>query len=203
MNFPWFKSTFLRVLKFLQTKERGPDLWGEPILQKVWIIWWEILYMNFKSFVDPNSSSLIRVQCMLHDSGVLLSDFFNFNKLKSGRNFWGTPILNKVWIVWSRLLYFNFKSFEYPRFSFFIRFECIMHDSGVPFSEASNFHKIKRGDLISAGNKFCKKSELFDGTFCISILKTWWTQILRHSIYFNALCMIQEYLSQSLQISAT
>ena len=165
----------MRVLKFLQIKEGGPDLWGEPILLKVWIIWWTIRYFNLKSFLDPNSLSLIRLQCILHDSGVLFSDFFNFNKLKSGRIFWGTPILKKVWIVWSRLLYFNFKSFEYPRLSSFIRFECIMHDSGVPFSEASNFGKLKTGDLISARNKFSKRSELFDGTFCISILKTLWT----------------------------
>ena len=36
MHLAWFRSTFLRDLKFLQIKEGGPNFWGEPILQKVW-----------------------------------------------------------------------------------------------------------------------------------------------------------------------
>ena len=39
MYFAWFRSIFLRALKFLEIKERGPNFWGEPILQNVWIIW--------------------------------------------------------------------------------------------------------------------------------------------------------------------
>ena len=140
MHFVWFSSTFLRVFKFLQIKEGGPNFCGEPILQNVWIIWSPLLYFNFKSFVDPNSSS-------------------------------------------------------------FIRFQCILHDSGVLFSESWNFYKLKRGDLISGGNQFCRKSELFGPPFCISILKVLWTQIHRHSLDFNAFFMIQEYFSQSLEIS--
>ena len=140
MHSAWFRSTFFRVLKFLQIKEGGPSFWWEPILQKVWIIWSPLLYLDFKSFVDPNSSS-------------------------------------------------------------FIRFQCILHDSGVLFSESWNFYKLKRGDLISGGNQFCRMSELFGPPFCISILKVLWTQILRHSLDFNAFCMIQEYFSQSLEIS--
>ena len=140
MNFIWFRSTFLRVLKFLEIKESGPNFWGEPILQKVWIIWSPHLYFNFKSFMDPNFLS-------------------------------------------------------------FIRFQCILYDSVVPFSESWNFHKLKRVDLISGWNQFCRKSELFGPPFCISILKVLWTQIHRHSLDFNAFCMIQEYFSQSLEIS--
>ena len=136
----WFTRIFVRLLKFLQIKEGGPNFRGEPILQKVWIIWSPFLCCNFKSFMDPHFSSFIRFQCILHDSGVLFAEFWNF-------------------------------------------------------------YKLKRGDLISGGNQFCRKSELFGPPFCISILKVLWTQILRHSLDFNAFCMIQEYFSQSLEIS--
>ena len=135
----WFRSTFFRVLKFLQIKVEAANLWGEPILHEVWIIWSILLYLNFKSFVDPNSLS-------------------------------------------------------------FIRFQLILHDSGVLFSESWNFYKLKRVDLISGRNQFCSKSELFGPTFCISILKVLRTQILRHLLYFNPFCMIQEYVSQTLKI---
>ena len=140
MHSAWFRSTFFRVLKFLQIKEGGPNFWGEPILQKVWIIWSPLLYFNFKSFTDPNSLS-------------------------------------------------------------FIRFQCILHDSGVLFSESWNFYKLKRGDLISVGNQFCRMSELFGPPFCISILKVLWTQIHYHSLDFNAFCMIEEYFSRSVEVS--
>ena len=140
MNFIWFRSTFLRVLKFLEIKESGPNFCGEPILQKVWIIWSPYLYFNFKSFMDPNFLS-------------------------------------------------------------FIRFQCILHNLGVLFSESWDFYKSKTGDLISGENQFCRKSELICPPFCISILKVLWTQILCHSLNFNAFFMIREYFSQSLEIS--
>ena len=140
MHSAWLRSSFVRVLKFLQVKEWWPKFWGEPILEKVWIIWSPLLYFNFKSFLDPISSS-------------------------------------------------------------FITFQCILHDSGVLFEESWNLYKLKRGDLISGGNQFCRMSELFGCPFCISILKALWTQINSHSLDFNAFCMIQEYFSQSLQIS--
>ena len=140
MHFVWFRSTSLRVFKFLQIKEGGPNFWGEPILQNVWIIWSPLLYFNFKSFLDPNSPS-------------------------------------------------------------FIRFQSILHESGKLFSESWNFYKLKRGDLISAGNQFCRMSELSGPPFCISILKVLWTQILRHSLDFSQFCMNQEDFSQSPKIS--
>ena len=142
MHSAWFRSTFLRNLKFLQIKEGGPNFWGEQILQRVWIIWCHLLYLNFKSFTGPNFSSFIRFQWMLYDSGVL-------------------------------------------------------------FSESWNFYKLKRGDLISGGNQFCRKSELFGPAFCISILKILWTQIHRNSLDVNAFCMPEEYFSQSLEISTS
>ena len=72
MHSEWFRSTFLRVLKFLQIIERGHNFWGEPILQKVWIIWSPLLYFNFKSFMDPNWSSFIRFQCILEFKSTFL-----------------------------------------------------------------------------------------------------------------------------------
>ena len=141
MHSAWFRSTFLRVLKFLQIKEGGPNFWGEPILQNVWIIWSPLLYFNFKSFLDPNSPS-------------------------------------------------------------FIRFQSILHESGKLFSESWNFYKLKRGDLISRGNQFCRMSELFGSPFWFLILKVLWTQIQSHFLDFNALVMIQEHFSQSLDISS-
>ena len=153
MHSAWFRSTFLRVLKFLQIKEGGPNFWGEPILQNVWIIWSPLLYFNFKSFLDPNSSPFISFQCILYDSGVLLSESWNFYKLKRGDLIsGGNQILQSVWFIWSALLYFNFKSFLDPNSLSFIRFQCILYDSGVPPSGSSSFYKLKSADLISGGN---------------------------------------------------
>ena len=140
MHLVWFRSTSLRVFKFVKIKEGGSNFWGEPILQNVWIIWSPLLYFNFKSFMDPNSSSFIRSQCILHDWVVLFSEFWNF-------------------------------------------------------------YKLKRGDLISRGNQFCRTFELFGPPFCISMLKVLWTQILRHSLDFSPMCMNQEDFPQSPEIS--
>ena len=184
MHCTWFTSTFLRVFKFQQIKEWGSNFWGEPILQKVWIIWSPLLRFHFKSSMDPNFSSFIIFQCILLDSGVLFWEFSNFYKLPrgdliSGRNqFWrkselfGTPIV-----------YFNFKSFKNGISSSFIRFQW------------------GRGTKFLRGNQFCRKSEWFGPPFCIFILKVLWTQIFRHSLYFNAFCLIQEYFSRSFRIS--
>ena len=115
MHSAWFRSTFLRVLKFLQIKEGGPNFWGEPILQKVWIIWSPLLYFNFKSFMDPNSSSFIRFQCILHDAGALFSESWNFYRLKKGDLISGA---NQSWgrseLLGYPVFYFNFKRFMDP-----------------------------------------------------------------------------------------
>ena len=121
---------------------------------------------------------------------------FKFLQIKKrGRNFWREPILQKVWITWSHLLYFNFKGVMDPHSWSFIRFQFIRHDLRVLFSESLNFYKLKKGDLISGGNQFCRKSQLFGFPFCIAILIVLWTQIHHHSLDFNACCMIQEYFS--------
>ena len=65
--------------------------------------------------------------------------------------------MQKVWIIWSPLLYFNFKSLMDKISASFIRFHCIPHGSGVIFSESWNFYKLKRVDLISGGNRFWRK----------------------------------------------
>ena len=158
MHPSWFKRNFLKVLKFLQIKEGWPNFWGEPILQIVWIIWSPLLYFNFKSFMDQNSLSFIRPQCILHDWGVLFSESWNCYKLKRGDLISeGEPILQKVWIIWSPLPYFNFKSFTDPTSPSYIKFQCILHDSGLFFSEFWNFYKLRREDLIPGGFSFAER----------------------------------------------
>ena len=132
MHSAWLRSSFVRVLKFLQVKEWGPSFWGEPILQKV---------------------------------------------KEGGPNFWGEPILQRLWIIWSSLLYLKFKSFVDPISSSFVRFQCILHNWRVLLSESWNFYKLKKGDLVSGGDHFYRKSKLFGPPFCISISKVLWTQI--------------------------
>ena len=172
MHSAWLRSTFLRVLKFLQVKEGRRNFWGEPILQKLWIIWSPHLYFNFTSFVDRNSLSFIRFQGILHDSGALFSESQNFYNLKRGDLISrGNQFCTKSELFGSPLLYLNFKSFVDPNSSSFIRSECILHDEGVLFWESWNFYKLKRGDLSSGGNQFFRKSELFGHPFCIWILK--------------------------------
>ena len=139
MHFARIRSTFLRVLKFPQIKQGGPNFWGEPIFQNVWIIWSPLLDFNFKTFLDRNSSSFIPFQCILHGSGVLFSESWNFWKSKSGKpNFWE--------------------------------------------------------------KQFWRMSELFGSTFSISILKVLWTQIFRHWLDFSHFCMNQDYFCQSSEV---
>ena len=133
MHSAWFRSTFLRVLKFVQIKEGGPNFWGDPILQNVWIIWSPLLIFNLKSFLDSNSSSFIRFQSILHESGGLFSVLKFLQIKEGGPNFLGEPISQNVWIIWSPLLYFNLKSFLDQNSLTFIAFQCILHDSGVLF----------------------------------------------------------------------
>ena len=78
------RSTSLRVVKFVQIKEGGVKFWGEPILQNVWIIYFPLPYFNLKSSMDANSSSFIRFQFILHESARLLSESWNFYKLRRG-----------------------------------------------------------------------------------------------------------------------
>ena len=140
MHCAWLRSSFVRVLKFLQIKEGGPNLFGEPILQNVWIIWSSLLYLNFKIFMEPNSSWFIRVQCILHDWGVLFSEPWNFFKLMRGDLICGSNQFCRMSELFARpFLYFNFKSFVDPNSWSLIRFQCTLHDAGVLFSDSWNF----------------------------------------------------------------
>ena len=142
------------------------------ILKNSWIIWSPHLYFNFKTFKDPNSSSFIRFQFVLYDSEEFLSYFWNFYKLKrwdlisGGKQFCIEPEL-----FVSPIYISIFQSFIDQNSSSFVRFQWILHDSGVLFSESSNFYRLKRRDLISGGNQFCRKSELFVPPIYTSILK--------------------------------
>ena len=137
-----FSSTFLIFFKFPQIKEGGPNFLGETILQNGWIIWSPLLYLNFKNLRDPNSSWFGRFRYILHDSAVLSSVFSIFLKLKRADLIsWGEPIPQNGWIIWSPLLYFNFKSLRDLNSSPSSRFQCILHDSAVLFSVFSNFLK--------------------------------------------------------------
>ena len=75
-----------------------------------------------------------------------------------GRN---QALLKNSWIIWSPLLYFNFKTFKDPNSLSFIRFQCVLYDSEEFLSDFWNFYKLKGEDLLSGGNQFCRKSELF------------------------------------------
>ena len=185
MHCAWIRKSFLRVLKFLQIKEGGPNFWGEPILQNIWIIWSPLLYFNFKSLLDPNSSQFIIFQCILYDSGVLLSGFSNLCKLKRGNQFrrmselFGPPFsISILGVLWTQI------SLS------FIRFQSILHEWGILFSESWNFYNLKRGDLISGGNQFFRMTELFAALFCILILRFSRTHILCDSWDFSAFCLI-------------
>ena len=195
------RSIFFGFLKFLKIREGGSNFWGKAILKKVWIIRSPLLYFNFTSFMDPNFSSLIRFQCILHD-WALFWEFWNFYKLKRGDLISGRKqFCRKSELSGPPLLYFHFKSFLDPIFSSLIRFQWTLHDSGTFFWALSNFYKLNSWDLIFEGNQICGKSELYDLHFCISIWKVLYTQIFRHSSDFNVFYMIPEDFSQSFEIS--
>ena len=126
-------------------------------------------------------------------------DFSNFHKLKRGDQIFGeNQFCRKSELFDPPLLSFNFKSFKDPNSSSFIRFQCNLHDSGIPFSNFWNLYKLKPGTEFLGGNQSWRKSESFGTPFCISVLKVSRTQILCHSLDFHAFCMIEEYLSQIL-----
>ena len=150
MHSAWFRSNFLRLSKFPQIKEGAPNFLGTTNSAETLKYLVPLLYFNFKSLKNPDSSSFIRSQSFLHHSGEPFSDLSNFPKLKSGDLIsLGQRTLQNGWIIWSPLLYLNFKSFNDPNSSSLIRFQRILHDSGIIFSDFSNFRKLQRGDLIS------------------------------------------------------
>ena len=71
------------------------------------------------------------------------------------------PILQKVWIIKSSFPNFNFKIFKDPNSLSYIRFQCILHDSGVRFSVSLNFYILKMGELISWGTNSAQSLNYF------------------------------------------
>ena len=150
MHSTWFSSLFLRFSKFPRIQEGDLISWREPVLQNGWIIWTTILHFNFQYLKDPNSWWFIRSQCILHDSAVIFLNLQNFLKFKRGDLIsWGKPIPQNSCIILSPFLYFNLKNLKEPNSWWFIRFQCILHDSALLFSDFKNFLKFKRGNLIS------------------------------------------------------
>ena len=152
MHATWFSSSFLRFMKFPQIKEGRPSFLGEINSAEQLNYLVPILYFNFRNLKDPNSSLFIRFQSILHDSALLFSVIWNFLKSKKGDLIsWAELILQNHWIIWSPLLYFNYRNLKNPSSSLFIRFQWILHHSTVAFSALWNFFKLKRGDIISWG----------------------------------------------------
>ena len=81
------------------------------------------------------------------------STFLSLSKIhqikEAGPNFLGVTNLQNSWIIWSPLLYFNFRNLKDPKSWSFIRFQYILLDSAVLLSRFWNFVKLKRLDLIS------------------------------------------------------
>ena len=172
MHSAWFRRSFLRVLNFLQITEGGPNLWGQAILQKVWIIWSRLLYFNFKSFMDANFLSFIRFQCIFYNSVLLFPESSNFYKLKNGDLIsGGNQFCRKSKLFGPPFCISILKLFVDSDLSSFIIFQCILHDSGVLFSESGNFYKLKKGHRISGRSQFWRKFKLFGPPFCIWISK--------------------------------
>ena len=176
--------------------------WEKPILKKSWIIWFPLRYFNFKSLKDPNSSSFIRFQCILLNTEVLFSHFWNFYKLKRGDLIsGGNQFCRYSEVFGPPLLYFNFKTFKDPNSSSFIRLQWVLYNSVELLSDFWNCHKLNRGGKFLGDSQFCRKSKLFGLPFCISILKLSKTEILCHLLDFNAFCMIQKSFCGTYEIS--
>ena len=115
MHSPWFRSTFLSLLKFLQIKWGAPNfLWGTSSAERLSYLV-PLLYSNFKSLKNTNSLSFIRFQCI---SAWFKSTFLKLRLLKLLQIKEGAPnflrgtnsaeLLNYL----ALLLHFNFKSFK-------------------------------------------------------------------------------------------
>ena len=120
----------------------------EPIMQNGGIIWSPLLY--FKNFKDTNSTSLIRLQCILPDAAVHFSVFQNLLIFKRRDVIsWGEPILQKGSITWLSLLYFKLKNLKILNSTSFIRFQCVLNDPEVLLWVFQSFLKFNKGDLIA------------------------------------------------------
>ena len=78
------QEQFPHIFEISQIKEGGPKFWGATYSAESLNFWSSLLYFNFENFMDQNCLSFIIFQCILHDSGVFFSGFWNFYKLKIG-----------------------------------------------------------------------------------------------------------------------
>ena len=98
-----------------QIKEGGPNFLGKTNSAERLNYLAPLLYFNFKNLNNPNSLPLIPYQCILHESAVLFSVFWNLLKLKRGSNFLeGTNSAERVnYLVSSSV--FQFQKFQLPK----------------------------------------------------------------------------------------
>ena len=147
MGYKWFTSTIVSFLRFLQIKEGRPNFlgWTNSVERLHHLV--SLLYFSFRNLKDPNSSRFISYQWVLDEATLILSIFWNLFKLRRGDLIsWGEPILQNGWIIWSPLLYFNFRVLNYSNSWSFIRFQWILNDSQASFSFFWNIVKLRRGD---------------------------------------------------------
>lgn len=118
--------------------------------------------------------------------------FFRFPQIKEdGPNFLGTNQFCRTVLIWSSLLYLNFKNLKDWNSCSFIRFDSILHGSPVLFSEFRNFLNLKKG-----GPNFLVEINSVEwlnylvSSLLISILKNWRAKTLRDSSDFNAFYII-------------
>ena len=155
-------------MKFLQIKERGPNFWGEPILQTGWSIWSPLLYLSPKRPMDPNSWSFISFQSILHKKGRFLSESSNFFKLNRGDLISGGNWFCRMCKLFDFPPVFIFWKFCRPKFSIINFISVYSAWLGSTFVRVLKFLQIKEGrDLISWGNQLCRMAELFGTPFCI------------------------------------
>ena len=161
-----------------------------------------LLYLSLKSPIDPNSELFIRFQLILYESGSLFSESWSFYKLKREDLISEVNQFCRMSEIFAPPLRISIlKTFLDQNSSPIIRFQCILCDSGILPSKFSNFHKLKRGVLLSGGNQYRRMSELFGLPFRILVLKVLWTKILPHSLEFSSFCMNKEGFSHSPEVS--
>lgn len=95
-------------------------------------------------------------------------------------------------------LYFNFKNCKGTNSILQIRFQYILHDLAVIFSDFQNFGQLKRGDLIYWGkNNSAKWLYYLVLPICIPISKIWRTPVLCLSLDLNVFYMIDSAVHSS------
>ena len=181
-------------------------------MNKVWIICSPILYLNIKSLMEPNSSSLNWNLINGKESFCTKLSKLKYRRVeqiiqtfckigspqKLGRYSLICRNFNTLIKVLQNL---NLKCFMDPNSSSLIRFQWILPDAGELFSESWSFLKLKRGELISGVNRYCRKSDVYCPPLLYLNFKSFMDWNSSSLLDSNGSCMILEYFSQSLDIS--